>query len=187
MRDPRINPRKGDKLAKVTDNRVHTRTVIGVTNGIVCYTPKRVRCYCSLKDWRKWAKDAQVPADYQKAKEPYRKRPVKDVVVQFTLAELDKLSNAEKEAMLGLRPGATRQIVARLMKNYAGTMQKLAKSDPNVLYAHEFAHQLLAGENKRIVVVLPTFDMPGMATAHTPQAVPSKVEDVECLVITAKP
>jgi hypothetical protein len=167
MRDPRTNPRKGDKLAKVTDHRVRTRTVISVVAGVICYTPKRVLCYCSREDWCKWAKDATVPYDYQKAKEPYRQR--KPVMKDYA-ASIQKLANS---------PLAKRHVVQ--------SEDPAAPATPGVLYAHEFAYQLLAGENKRIVVVLPTFDMPGMATAHTPQAVPVTVENVECLAITAKP
>jgi len=64
-RDPRINPRKGDRLAKVTVNRarvrmVISRTVISVVAGVICYTPKRVLCHCSREDWCKWAKDCHI-------------------------------------------------------------------------------------------------------------------------------
>jgi len=173
MRDPRINPQAGDRLAKVSDHRVRSRLVISVVAGVICYTPKRVLCHCSREDWQKWAKGTKVPADYQKAIEPYRKQ------VAAYRKHLDRVSRAALR-----RVG--RKAAAGVMQ-YAGTMRKLAESpDSKVLYAHEFAYQLLAGPDKRIVIVTPTFDMPGMSTAHAPQAVPSMVEDVECLAIIAK-
>lgn len=60
-RNPRINPRKGDHLAKVITfkaNGVETvqgRRVLAVRGDIIEYTPKRVVRHCTRREWRIWA------------------------------------------------------------------------------------------------------------------------------------
>jgi hypothetical protein len=74
MRDPRINPRPGDRLAKVLTNRagvtgVFSRRVLVLENRhprttIVVWTrkcPERP-CRCTLDEWRAWAEHAIVAA-----------------------------------------------------------------------------------------------------------------------------
>jgi hypothetical protein len=74
MRNPRINPRPGDRLAKVLTNRagvsgVFSRRVLALekrfSDGlVVVWTRKRSDhpCRCTLKEWRAWAKGASKPA-----------------------------------------------------------------------------------------------------------------------------
>ncbi|HQL80536.1 MAG TPA: hypothetical protein PLU91_20230 [Verrucomicrobiota bacterium] len=74
MRDPRINPRPGDRLAKVLTNHtgvtgVFSRRVLALEKRfpdglVVVWTRKRSNrpCRCSLKEWRRWAKSASKPA-----------------------------------------------------------------------------------------------------------------------------
>jgi len=72
-RDPRRDPKPGDRIARVITNRtgmtgVYSRTVLalerhyraGVT---VVWTRKRPErpCRCSLTEWRRWAKGASQP------------------------------------------------------------------------------------------------------------------------------
>ena len=129
-RDPRTNPQKGDKLAKVKHHRVHTRTVISVVAGVICYTPKRVLCHCSREDWRKWAKDAHVPADYRKAVKSYRKQLAKDVVTPAQMEEMavKTLGRLEKSPLIGRRIAAdadTRQALAAAQQTIKGLMAEL--------------------------------------------------------------
>jgi hypothetical protein len=75
MRNPRINPRPGDRLAKLLTNRagvfgVFSRRVLAVErrfpNSItVVWTRKRSNrpCRCTLAEWRKWAKNASKVAE----------------------------------------------------------------------------------------------------------------------------
>ena len=75
MRNPRINPQPGDRLAKLLTNRagvagVFSRRVLAlekrVPDGvIVVWTRKRPdhRCRCTLIEWRAWAKNANVHSD----------------------------------------------------------------------------------------------------------------------------
>ena len=77
MRDPRINPRPGDRLAKVLTNRagvtgVFSRRVLALerrfpNRKVVVWTRKRHNrpCRCTLAEWRAWAKNANVPADWR--------------------------------------------------------------------------------------------------------------------------
>jgi hypothetical protein len=70
MRNPRINPRPGDRLAKVLTNRagikgVFSRTVLPLERRfpnsiVVVWTRKRRNdpCRCTLAQWRAWAKTA---------------------------------------------------------------------------------------------------------------------------------
>ncbi len=70
MRDPRINPRPGDRVAKVLTNRagvsgVFSRRVLALEKRyphgvIVVWTRKRTGnpCRCTLREWRVWAKTA---------------------------------------------------------------------------------------------------------------------------------
>ena len=74
MRSPRINPRPGDRLAKVLTNRagvkgVFSRRVLALERRfpdriVVVWTRKRPNrpCRCTLSEWRAWAKDAIVAA-----------------------------------------------------------------------------------------------------------------------------
>ena len=74
MRNPRINPRPGDRLAKVQTNRagvtgVFSRRVLVLEKRhprttIVVWTRKRPDrpCRCTLLEWRAWAKHAIVAA-----------------------------------------------------------------------------------------------------------------------------
>lgn len=67
-RDPRIQPRKGDHLAKVVTfssngvSVVQGRRVLSVHGDVVEYTPKRVRRKCSRKEWRAWARNTGIVA-----------------------------------------------------------------------------------------------------------------------------
>jgi hypothetical protein len=75
MRNPRINPRPGDKLAKVLTNRVGvtgvlSRRVLALERRfpdsiVVVWTRKRHNrpCRCTLAEWRAWAKNASKPAE----------------------------------------------------------------------------------------------------------------------------
>jgi hypothetical protein len=75
MRNPRINPRPGDRLAKVLTNRagvtgVFSRRVLALekcypSSSTVVWTRKRSNrpCRCTLKEWRAWAKNASVVAN----------------------------------------------------------------------------------------------------------------------------
>jgi hypothetical protein len=70
MRDPRINPRSGDRLAKMRTNRagvsgVFSRRVLALEKHfpggiVVVWTRKRSNhpCRCTLREWRAWAKNA---------------------------------------------------------------------------------------------------------------------------------
>jgi hypothetical protein len=74
MRNPRINPRPGDRLAKVLTNRagmtgVFSRRVLALEKPfpdgvVVIWTRKRSDhpCRCTLREWRAWAKTASKPA-----------------------------------------------------------------------------------------------------------------------------
>jgi hypothetical protein len=76
MRDPRINPRPGDRLARIQTNRLKvsglfSRRVLAlekrVPDGIVVvWTRKRSDqpCRCTLTEWRVWAKNARKVADH---------------------------------------------------------------------------------------------------------------------------
>jgi hypothetical protein len=75
MRNPRINPRPGDRLAKLLTNRagvtgVFSRRVLVLEKRyprttIVVWTRKRTDrpCRCTLTEWRAWAKHAIVAAN----------------------------------------------------------------------------------------------------------------------------
>jgi hypothetical protein len=75
MRNPRFNPRPGDRLAKILTNRVgvtgvFSRRVLVLEKRyprttIVVWTRKRPDqpCRCTLSEWRAWAKTARVAAD----------------------------------------------------------------------------------------------------------------------------
>ena len=70
MRNPRINPRPGDRLVKVLTNRagvtgVFSRRVLALerrfpNRKVVVWTRKRHNrpCRCTLAEWRAWAKNA---------------------------------------------------------------------------------------------------------------------------------
>jgi len=74
MLNPRINPRPGDRLAKVLTNRagvsgVFSRRVLALEKRfpdgiVVVWTRKRSNrpCRCTLREWRAWAKSASRPA-----------------------------------------------------------------------------------------------------------------------------
>jgi hypothetical protein len=74
MRNPRINPRLGDRLAKVLTNRagvkgVFSRRVLALEmryprSTTVVWTRKRHNrlCRCTLGEWRVWAKTASKVA-----------------------------------------------------------------------------------------------------------------------------
>ena len=74
MLNPRINPRPGDRLAKVLTNRagvsgVFSRRVLALEKRfpdgiVVVWTRKRSNrpCRCTLCEWRAWAKSASRPA-----------------------------------------------------------------------------------------------------------------------------
>jgi hypothetical protein len=74
MRNPRINPRPGDRLAKILTNRagvsgVFSRRVLALETRYprgttVVWTRKRDNrpCRCTLGEWRAWAKNASKPA-----------------------------------------------------------------------------------------------------------------------------
>jgi len=71
-RNPRINPRPGDRLARVLTNRagvsgVFSRTVLALEKHfpdsiVVVWTRKRRNqpCRCTLSEWRLWAKKSEV-------------------------------------------------------------------------------------------------------------------------------
>jgi hypothetical protein len=73
-RNPRINPRPGDRLAKILTSRagvsgVFSRRVLAVEKSYprritVVWTRKRSNqpCRCTLAEWRAWAKNASVAA-----------------------------------------------------------------------------------------------------------------------------
>lgn len=75
QRDPRRNPRPGDRLARLLTNRagvsgVFCRRVLALEqryrNGIiVVWTRKRSNqpCRCTLTEWRTWAKHASKVAE----------------------------------------------------------------------------------------------------------------------------
>ena len=75
QRDPRRNPRPGDRLGKVLTNRagvsgVFSRHVLALEQRyqdgiIVVWTRKRFNqpCRCTLAAWRQWAKHASKAAD----------------------------------------------------------------------------------------------------------------------------
>ena len=75
MRDPRTNPRPGDRVAKVLTNRagvtgVFSRRVLALERRyprsiVVVWTRKRHNrpCRCTLAEWRAWAKNASQPAE----------------------------------------------------------------------------------------------------------------------------
>jgi len=76
MRNPRINPRPGDRLAKVLTNRagvsgVFSRRVLALEKRfpdgiVVVWTRKRSSqpCRCTLTGWRQWAKNASKVAEH---------------------------------------------------------------------------------------------------------------------------
>lgn len=59
-------------------------------------------------------------------------------------------------------------------------------TDRNWKLSYEFAHELLALPNMRVVVAVPVFDMPGAATAMTPFPITMEVEGTPCIQIGAK-
>lgn len=72
-RDPRLKPRRGDRLAKIVKlpkfSVVVSRTVLAIEKRYprgttVVYTRKRPNrpCRCSLSAWKQWAKAAKCPA-----------------------------------------------------------------------------------------------------------------------------
>jgi hypothetical protein len=75
MRDPRINPSPGDRLAKVLTNRagmtgVYSRRVLALErryprSTTVVWTRKHPNrpCRCTLREWRLWAKTASKVAE----------------------------------------------------------------------------------------------------------------------------
>jgi hypothetical protein len=75
MRNPRNNPRPGDRLAKFLTNRagvsgVFSRTVLALEtryprSTTVVWTRKRRNhpCRCTLIEWRLWAKNASKVAE----------------------------------------------------------------------------------------------------------------------------
>jgi hypothetical protein len=75
MRNPRINPRPGDRLAQILTNRagvtgVFSRRVLVLEKRhprmtTVVWTRNRTDrpCRCTLTEWRAWAKNALVAAD----------------------------------------------------------------------------------------------------------------------------
>jgi len=75
QRDPRRNPRPGDRLAKVLTNRagvsgVFSRRVLALEprfpdGTVVVWTRKRSNqpCRCPLAAWRTWAKNASKVAE----------------------------------------------------------------------------------------------------------------------------
>ena len=74
MRNPRINPRPGDRLAKILTNRagvsgVFSRRVLALErlyprNTTVVWTRKHPNrpCRCTLTEWRAWAENASKVA-----------------------------------------------------------------------------------------------------------------------------
>lgn len=74
QRDPRRNPRPGDRLARLLTNRaglsgVFSRRVLALEQRyrdgiVVVWTRKRPNqpCRCTLAVWRQWAKHASVAA-----------------------------------------------------------------------------------------------------------------------------
>lgn len=74
MRNPRINPRPGDRLAKVLTNRagvtgVFSRRVLVLEKSYprtttIVWTRKRPDrpCRCTITKWRAWAKHAILAA-----------------------------------------------------------------------------------------------------------------------------
>jgi len=67
MRDPRINPKAGDRIARVMRNRngvtgVFTRIVLETCGDLIIYCRKRPErpCKCHLIDWREWSREAKV-------------------------------------------------------------------------------------------------------------------------------
>ena len=84
MRNPRINPRPGDRLAKVLTNRagvtgVFSRRVLVLEKSyprmtIVVWTRKRPDwpCRCTITKWRAWAKNAIVAAGMRSSKSKSR-------------------------------------------------------------------------------------------------------------------
>ncbi len=76
MCDPRINPRPGDRLAKVLTNRagvsgVFSRRVLALEQRfpdgtVVVWTRKRDNqpCRCTLSEWRAWAKNVSKVAEH---------------------------------------------------------------------------------------------------------------------------
>jgi hypothetical protein len=76
VRNPRINPRPGDRLAKLLTNRagvtgVFSRWVLALEkvyprSTTVVWTRKNPTqpCRCTLAEWRAWAKDASKVAGH---------------------------------------------------------------------------------------------------------------------------
>ena len=76
MRNPRMNPRPGDRLAKILTNRagvsgVFSRRVLALEKlyprgTTVVWTRKRSDrpCRCTLREWRAWAKSASKVAGH---------------------------------------------------------------------------------------------------------------------------
>ena len=74
MRNPKINPRPGDRLAKILTNRagvkgVFSRRVLALErlyprSTTVVWTRKQSNrpCRCTLAEWRAWAKNASKVA-----------------------------------------------------------------------------------------------------------------------------
>lgn len=67
--DPRINPRRGDWIARLIKNRlgfagIHKRMVLRSDGHTVVWYRKRPTrpCRCTLKEWREWARHASIGA-----------------------------------------------------------------------------------------------------------------------------
>ena len=70
--------------------------------------------------------------------------------------------------------------VERVVRNHV-------KNTKNMKYktSHELARELLAGPDLMAVIAEPTFDMPGSWTALPVKATQLKIEDKDCIVISA--
>jgi len=51
--------------------------------------------------------------------------------------------------------------------------------------SHELARELLAGPDIRAVIAVPVFDMPGEMHALPVKVSETKIEDINCIVISA--
>jgi hypothetical protein len=70
--DPKINPKRGDRPAKVIRKKrgggVFSRIVLGLEARVPCgttvvYTRKNPLkpCRCALSEWKRWARSSRVP------------------------------------------------------------------------------------------------------------------------------
>lgn len=65
-RDPRLNPKVGDRLVVTRGTAKHYRIVYGVDRHVkndVCYVNGRDRIHphiTTIEEWRNWAKNAEV-------------------------------------------------------------------------------------------------------------------------------